>query len=70
MILLNVFLGFVVAGPVLGLGIASLFYDGNLLNDIQTPDNRPDIVVPLLIMQSVATLIGLIIFPLMHIVAD
>jgi uncharacterized protein len=68
-ILLNVFLGFVVAGPVLGLGIASFFYEGNLLNDIQTPDNRPDIVVPLLITQSVATLIGLIIFPLIHIVA-
>ena len=33
-ILLNVFLGFVVVGPVLGLGIASLFYDGNLLNDM------------------------------------
>ncbi len=68
-ILLNVFLGFVVVGPVLGLGIASLFYDGNLLNDIQTPDNRPDIVVPLLITQSVATFIGLIIFPMIHIVA-
>ena len=43
MILLNVFLGFVVVGHVLGLGIASLFYDGNLLNDIQNPDNRPGI---------------------------
>ncbi len=68
-ILLNVFLGFVVVGPVLGLGIASLFYDGNLLNDIQTLDNRPGILVPLLVTQSVATFIGLIIFPILHIVA-
>jgi uncharacterized protein len=69
LILLNVFLGFVVVGPVLGLGIASLFYDGNLLNDIQTLDNRPGILVPLLVTQSVATFIGLIIFPILHIVA-
>jgi membrane protease YdiL (CAAX protease family) len=69
LILLNIFLGFVLVGPVLGLGIASLFYDGNLLTDIQTPENRPDIVVPLLITQSAATLIGLIIFPLIHITA-
>jgi uncharacterized protein len=68
-ILLNVFLGFVVVGPVLGLGMASLFYEGNLLNDIQTPDNRPGILIPLLVTQSVATLIGLIIFPILHIVA-
>ena len=68
-ILLNVFLGFVVVGPVLGLGIASLFYEGNLLNDIQALDNRPGILVPLLVTQSVATFVGLIIFPILHIVA-
>ena len=68
-ILLNVFLGFVVVGPVLGLGIASLFYEGNLLNDIQALDNRPGILVPLLVTQSVATFMGLIIFPILHIVA-
>ena len=33
-ILLNVFLG-VVVGQVLGIEMASLLYDGNLLNDIQ-----------------------------------
>jgi uncharacterized protein len=69
LILLNVFLGFIVVGPVLGLGVASLFYEGNLLNDIQNPDKHRGIVVPLLITQSVATFVGLIIFPLIHIVA-
>ena len=65
-ILLNVFLGFVVAGPALGLAVASLFYDGNLINDIQNPENHPGIFLPLIITQSVATLVGLIIFPLLH----
>lgn len=68
-ILLNVFLGFVLVGPALGLGIASLFYEGDLLNDIQNPDTYPDIIGPLLITQSIATLIGLIIFPAIHLMA-
>ena len=69
LILLNVFLGFVLVGPMLGLGIASLFYDGNLLNDIQNPDDNPGIVLALLTTQSIATLVGLIIFPAIHIVS-
>jgi len=65
-ILLNVFLG-VVVGQVLGIEMASLLYDGNLLNDIQS--NRPGIYVPLLIMLGSGTLIGFIIFPIIHLVA-
>ncbi len=68
-ILLNVFIGFVIVGPVLGLAVASLFYEGELLSDMQNPDLHPGIVGPLLITQSIATLIGLIIFPLLHIAA-
>lgn len=67
--LLNVFLGFVVVGPMLGLGVASFFYEGNLLNDIQNPNNQPGIAMALLITQSVASFIGLILFPTIHIVA-
>src|SRR5688572_14658997 len=69
LILLNVFLGFVLVGPMLGLGVASLFYDGNLLNDIQNPNDNPGIVLALLTTQSIATLVGLIIFPAIHIVS-
>ena len=65
-IVLNVFLG-VVVGQVLGIEMASLLYDGNLLNDIQS--NRPGIYVPLLIMLGSGTLIGFIIFPIVHLVA-
>lgn len=67
--LLNVFLGFVVVGPMLGLGVASLFYEGNLVSDIQNPDNQPGIANALLITQSVASFIGLILFPTIHLVA-
>lgn len=69
LILLNVFLGFAVVGPPLGLGIASLFYEGNLLNDMQSLQNHPGMLVPLLIMAGTGTLVGLIIFPTIHIVA-
>ena len=68
-ILLNVFFGFVLVGPGLGLGIGSLFYEGNLLNDIQNADEHPGIFGPLLITQSIATLVGLIIFPIIHLLA-
>jgi uncharacterized protein len=54
---------------MLGLGVASLFYDGNLLNDIQNPNDNPGIVLALLTTQSIATLVGLIIFPAIHILA-
>lgn len=70
-ILFNVFIGFVIVGPALGLGVASLFYDGGLLkllDHIQNPEAHPEILQPLLITQSIATLVGLIIFPALHII--
>jgi membrane protease YdiL (CAAX protease family) len=68
-LLLNVFLGFVIVGPALGIGIASLVYDGNILQDLQDPENHPGVIGPLLITQSIATLVGLIIFPAIHLLA-
>ena len=68
-ILLNVVLGFVIVGPILGLGISSLFYDGNLLNDFQTPDQHPEAIRAILLTQSIATFVGLILFPAIHIAA-
>jgi membrane protease YdiL (CAAX protease family) len=67
-ILLNVFFGFVLVGPMVGLGIASLFYEGDLLRDIQDPGENPGILGALLITQGIATLVGLILFPLIQIV--
>jgi len=68
-ILLNVILGFVIVGPILGLGISSLFYDGNLLDDFQNADKHPGIIGPILLTQSIATFVGLILFPILHITA-
>ena len=68
-ILVNVFFGFVLVGPMLGLGAAMLFYEGDLVNDIQNPMDRPGILLPLLVTQSIATLVGLIIFPLIQLKA-
>lgn len=69
LILLNVFFGFVIVGPMLGLGAASLFYEGDLLNDIQNPESHPGVIGALLVTQSIATLIGLILFPAIQLVA-
>ncbi len=66
-IFLNVVLGFVIVGPMLGLGISSLFYDGNLLNDFQNPDEHPGVIGPILLTQSIATFVGLILFPAIQI---
>ncbi|HKZ37310.1 MAG TPA: CPBP family glutamic-type intramembrane protease, partial [Chryseolinea sp.] len=68
-ILLNVVLGFVIVGPILGLGISSLFYDGDLLKDFQNPDQHPGVIGPILLTQSIATFVGLILFPVIHITA-
>jgi membrane protease YdiL (CAAX protease family) len=56
----------------MGLGVASLFYEGSimdLISAIQGPEPGPEMFRVLLITQSIATLVGLIIFPLLHIVA-
>lgn len=69
LILINLFFGFVLVGPLLGISIGSFFYEGNLLNDIQHAEDHPEIVEPLLITQAIATFVGLIIFPAIHLFA-
>jgi uncharacterized protein len=66
LILLNLFIGFVIFGPALGLGIAMAYYDGDLMTDIQNPVNHPGLTLPLMVAQSVATLVGLIVFPMLQ----
>ena len=64
-ILLVVLIGFLFVGPGVGLGIASLFYEGDLLAAIQHGTADRSIFLPLMITQGFASLIGLIIGPLM-----
>jgi membrane protease YdiL (CAAX protease family) len=65
-IALNVGLGFVIVGPLVGFAIASAFYHGNLLTDLEQAVAKPGLVDAALIMQGIVTFIGLIIFPLIH----
>ena len=66
-IALNVILGFVILGPLIGLAVSSAFYDGDLLQDLQNTTMKPGFAMAMLIMQGVVTCIGLIILPLIHI---
>jgi hypothetical protein len=66
-IFINVFLGFVFIGPMLGFGIASLVYEGDLLQATSFPETYPDAVPAVLLMQGVAAFVGLILFPYLHI---
>ena len=63
---LNVVLGFVIVGPLLGYAVASSFYSGDLLQDLQDSSAKPGFVEAVLWMQSIVTFIGLIFFPILH----
>ncbi len=67
---MNVFIGFVVLGPGIGLIVASLFYDGtlmDLLTATQDPSRHIEIKNQLLITQGIATVVGLILLPALHV---
>lgn len=58
--------GFLLIGPGVGLAVASLAYEGNLLVAIQgTPDET--LFVPLMIVQGCASFIGLILIPVLYV---
>ncbi|MDH4090931.1 MAG: CPBP family intramembrane metalloprotease [Cyclobacteriaceae bacterium] len=66
-ITLNVILGFVIVGPLLGFAVASSFYGGDLLGDLEKTTGQPGLVGAILLMQAIVTFIGLILFPIIHI---
>lgn len=69
-ILMNIFIGFVILGPAIGLAVASLFYDGTLMSLVeatQDSSRHHEIRDQLLITQGIATLVGLILLPALHI---
>lgn len=63
----NLFLGFILIGPLLGLWVASAFYKGDLIQDLMTAQNVKNLFYPMLIMQGIGSFIGLIIIPYLHI---
>ena len=58
-----VVIGFAVLGPLLGLAVASPFYEGDLMKDLLAFKNDPALFYPVMIMQGVGTFVGLILFP-------
>ncbi|HMQ00227.1 MAG TPA: CPBP family intramembrane metalloprotease [Cyclobacteriaceae bacterium] len=68
-ILLMLAAGFVIIGPLAGLLLAMMFYDGSILqmlDQIQNAAEHPELKTPLFIMQGAAALIGLIVLPLIY----
>jgi membrane protease YdiL (CAAX protease family) len=63
-ILLVMLIGFLFVGPAIGLGVASLFYEGDLLTAIQAGTSDRSMFLPLMILQGITSLIGLIVGPL------
>ena len=65
-ILLVVLIGFLFIGPLIGLGISSLFYEGDLLAELQKAKPDASIFLPLMVTQGFTSLIGLIIIPILY----
>lgn len=65
-ILLVILIGFLFIGPIVGLAVSSLFYEGNLLVDIQQANPDPKIVLPLMVTQGITSLLGLIVLPVLY----
>lgn len=61
--------GFVLIGPLLGLVVAGLVYqgEGSLVNILSNLKGDEDVMTELLVMQGVAALVGLIIIPFIYI---
>jgi membrane protease YdiL (CAAX protease family) len=66
LLLLVVFLGFVIVGPLIGFVFSIPFYPGTFMefvSSLEKPMEDPDLKIPLYIMQGFATFVGLILGP-------
>lgn len=71
-ILICVGLGFVLVGPLIGIVAAGPFYEGDFLQlteAIQNPIQNPEVKIPVYILQGFATFIGLIVTPVVLLLA-
>lgn len=62
-----VFIGFIVIGPMIGFAIAMPFYEGDFLMDYANNQLGPDAFVPLMLIQGVTSLTGLVLLPMAYI---
>jgi membrane protease YdiL (CAAX protease family) len=54
---------------MIGIGVAGLFYEGDLSTAIQNTEIDPTLTSSLLIIQSIGTFVGMILFPLIQLLA-
>ena len=65
-------LGFVVVGPLVGMLLASFFFEGDImmmLTQLSQPQDYPEIKIPFFIVQGCATFVGLVLIPALYIMA-
>lgn len=68
LLLIGVCLGFVIVGPLVGFLLSLPFYDGSLIElaeTMQNPVGHPEVRLPIFILQATATVVGLIVTPLL-----
>ena len=56
-----------VVGPLLGVAVASDFYEGEFIKDLQNLSLKPNAFDAILILQGIGTLVSLIILPIIYI---
>jgi membrane protease YdiL (CAAX protease family) len=67
LLLVGICIGFIVVGPLVGFLCAMPFYDGSVLElaeALQDPLSHPDVRIPIYILQASATIVGLIVTPI------
>lgn len=72
LIFLVAMLGFIIVGPLVGILLASFYFDGDimmLISQLASPADYPGVKIPFFIVQGCATFIGLIIIPGLYILA-
>lgn len=71
-ILISVGLGFILVGPLIGMVASDPFFEGGfteLAEAIQNPNENPEVKIPIYILQGFATFIGLILTPVVLLLA-
>ena len=66
--LTNILLGFLLIGPLAGIGLASIVYNGDFMSDINSAHSNPALAFALMLKQGTTTLVGLILIPIIQIV--
>jgi len=72
LIFLSVLLGFGIIGPMIGLQLGYIFYEGNLMEDLANMKGtgNPGFFLAVMVVQGTATLIGLIVIPYLQLRAN